>query len=170
MQSNEISDQKLIPDRRFRPEPMTAKEAIEWCKTHKHVWYQAPMHLSPIRLDLSSKLKTWKKSPERFEISATTYSGEKLVIRIDNGHLDCLRMPHDLWHHGISAVVHHVDYVGHRHQIVVSQSNGFHLQFVKLAHAITFARIQSMELTAKRGKRTRILVPAVAPISGERGF
>lgn len=157
----------MIPDRRFRPEPMTAAEAIEWLKTHRYVWYQAPMDHSPCRLFLSSKLKTWKRDASRFEVSAELPGCGRDVVRIDNEHLDRLRMPFAEWHHGITATVSHVRYVGReKRAIVLHQSNGYHLEMSSLSHAINFAKRQAMQL--KVGKR--VLVPAHAPISGERTF
>lgn len=163
----------MISDRRFRPEPMTASEAIEWLKTHRYVWYQAPMDHGPKYVRLTSKLKTWKRSPERFSVSGELNYFERFTI--DNGHLDRLRMPFELWHHGIKATLSHVKYVGRdKPTIVLHQSNGFHLEMAGVKHAINFAKRSAMELTVtswfRGNKRTRVLVPAREPISGERNF
>lgn len=161
----------MIPNRRFRPEPMTASEAIDWFKTHNYIWYHAPMDISPKKLWVESKLKLWKRDAERFAVSVELPTGwTPETLRIDNGHLDRLRLPFDLWHHGITATVSHVKYVGQPRCIVLHQSNGYHLQMSNLSHAINFAKRQAMQLTARYGKRTRILVKAHAPISGERTF
>lgn len=157
-----------ISDRRFRLANVT--EAIEWLKTHRYVWYHAPMDIGPRKVYLTSKLKLWKKSPERFAVSAELNDyNERFVI--DNDHLDRLRIPFDQWHHGITATVSHVRYQGDtKRHIVLHQSNGYHLDMSNLSHAINFARRQAMQLTARYGDRKRILVPAHAPISGERNF
>ena len=93
---------------------------------------------------------------------------------IDNEHLDRLRLPFYRWHHGISATVSHVDYIGRPHVIVLHQSNGFHLEMRNLEQAILFARRQAIQLAAERrgrdGVRRRVLVPAYPPISGELTF
>lgn len=157
----------MIPNRRFRPEPMTAIEAIEWLKSHRYTWYQAPMDHRVSPVFITSKLKLWKRSPELFSIGVET---NECKFRIDNEHLDRLRMPFPLWHHGIEAIVSHVNYVGRPRAIVLYQSNGFHLDMGSLSHAINFAKRQAMRLTVRYGKRERILVPAHAPISGERTF
>src|SRR4026208_888648 len=104
----------MIPNRRFRPEPMTAQEAIAWLESHRYIWYQAPMDHSPRRVFTTSRLKRWKRTPERFSIGVET---QECRFRIDNGHLDRLRFPFPLWHHGITATVSHVDYVGAPHKI-----------------------------------------------------
>lgn len=165
----------MIPNRRFRPEPMTTLEAIEWLKTHRYVWYQAPMDHSPRRLFTSSKVKTWKRAPERFQVSVELplefgAGNRPDILLLNEEHLDRLRMPFELWHHGVKATVSHVNYVGSPHRIVLHQSNGFHLDMNSLDHAMHFARTKHMELTVVRGKRTRVLVPACEPISGERNF
>ncbi len=168
-----MSDSTLIPNRRFRPEPMDASEAIDWFQSHNYVWYHAPMDISPRKLWTKSKLKTWKREPERFEVSVEMPIdgwGKPETLRIDNGHLDRLVMPFDLWHHGIEATVHHVDYVGKPHVIVLSQSNGYHLEMSSLRHAVNFAKRQAMRLTVRRGNKRRVLVAARPPISGERSF
>ncbi len=161
----------MIPDRRFRPESMTAQEAIAWLKAHRYVWYQAPMDHSPRKVWCTSKLKLWKRQPDRFSVGVETNAGwDNLRFRIDNDHLDRLILPFDLWHHGISATVSHVRYVGQPRAIVLHQSNGFHLSMGSLSHAVNFARRQSMQLSVRYGRRERILVAAVPPISGERTF
>jgi hypothetical protein len=165
----------VTPDRRFRPEPMTAQEAIDWLKTHRYVWYQVPMDLSPVKLHCSSKLKLWKRDASRFQVSLEMpyqfgCGNRPEVIRLDNSHLDRLRLPFPLWHHGVKATVAHVDYVGKKHVICLSQSNGYHLNMPDLRSAINHARGKAMELTARYGKRVRVLVPAREPISGERQF
>ena len=95
----------FVPDRRFRPEPMTGAEAIEWIQAHRYVWYQAPMDMSPRKVYCTSVLKTWKRDANRFSVGVevNTGCGENLRFRVDNGHLDRLRMPFTLWHHGISG-------------------------------------------------------------------
>lgn len=171
-----MPDLTYIPDRRFRPEPMTALEAVEWLKTHRYVWYQAPMDHRVSRLTCTSKLKLWKRDLTRFQVSVELPGGypRPEVFTLDNKHLDRLKMPFELWHHGISATVAHVDYVGSPHTIVLSQSNGFHLTMGSLSHAVNFARRQCMKLTVQKWRngvrRERVLVPAVDPISGERTF
>jgi len=164
---------ELIPDRRFRPEPMTALEAIEWLSTHRYVWYKAPMDYNVTRLHFkpSAKLKLWKRDAERFSIACEfSIDGRYQTLHVDNGHLDRLRLPFDKWHHGITATVSHVDYVGQRHVIVLHQSNGYHLHMSSLSHAVNFAKRKAMQLKVRYGKRERILVPAHPPISGERNF
>lgn len=163
----------MIPNRRFRPEPMTALEAIEWLSTHRYVWYHTPMDHSPVKVWCTSKLKLWKRDPQRFSVGVEgsgTMADPSLRFRIDNGHLGRLVIPFPLWHHGITATVSHVNYVGRKHVIVLHQSNGFHLEMGSLSHAINFAKRQAMRLTVRWGKRERILVPAHPPISGERRF
>lgn len=164
----------MIPNRRFRPEPMTATEAIAWLETHRYVWYQAPMDIHVTRLFVKpgAKLKRWKRSPERFSIACEfSVDGHYQTLHVDKGHLDRLRMPFALWHHGITATVSHVRYVGRpKRAIVLHQSNGFHLEMSSLDHAIHFAKRQAMQLKARYGRRERILVPAHPPISGERTF
>lgn len=179
----------MIPNRRFRHEPMTAQEAIDWLQSHSYVWYQAPMDHSPRRVSCT-RLKLWKRSPERFSVKAEVWSdGTELRFVIDNEHLDRIRMPFELWHHGIAADVQHEHvlangYVSHdskrgllkrgeailKTRVVLNQSNGFHLRFDKLAHAVSFARGKAMELTVRYGRKVRVLVAACAPISGERNF
>src|SRR5208282_5643211 len=93
----------LIPNRRFRPEPMTALEAIEWLQTHRYVWYQAPMDYQPVKLYMkpAAKLKLWKRNPERFSIACEfSVDGRYQTLHVDNDHLDRLRLPFELWHHG----------------------------------------------------------------------
>lgn len=129
------------------------------------------MDHSPSIVYCTSKLKLWKRAPERFSIGVET---QELKFRIDNDHLSRLRMPFELWHHGISATVSHVDYVGQKHVIVLHQSNGYHLHMSSLKHAINFAKRQAMQLSVRRvgrkGDRVRVLVPKYPPISGERQF
>lgn len=174
----------LIPDRRFRPEPMAAREILAWLETHDYVWYQAPGDYAVRRVLLNSKVKLWKRDPERFEVSAQWYGdvaqgGQRntrtSVFKLTNEHLGCLRMPFPLWHHGITATLTHIQYQGwDKRAIVLNQSNGFHLEMTGLKHAIAHARHSAMELTVTAWfhgkKRTRVLVPAREPISGERTF
>jgi hypothetical protein len=162
----------MVPDRRFRPEPMTGPEAIMWMRFHIYVWYQAPGMIDPQKAYLVGKLKTWVREPGRFRVKVET-AGIKFFL--DETDLAHLRLPFPLWHHGVSASLYHQQYVGHeKRSIVLRQSNGFHLQMNDVRHACNFARRASMELTVtiwRGGKRkTRVLVPAVAPISGERNF
>ncbi len=168
----------VIANRRFREEPPNAMEAIEWLKTHRYIWYQAPMDSGPRRLSLTSKLQLWKRDPKRFAVSVEssgTFADPGLRFRIDNAHLDRLRIPYEQWHHGISATLTHQQYVGStKRYLVLNQSNGYHLQMSNVKHAIAFARSSAIELSViawYRGKRlVRTLVPARAPISGERNF
>ena len=161
----------MIPDRRFRPEPMTASEAIAWLQAHRYIWYQAPMDHSPRKVHCTSALRLWTRSPGRFSggVQVLTDGGE-LRFQVNENHLDRLRMPFYRWHHGITATVSHVDYVGKPHQIVLSQSNGFHLAMASLSHAVNFAKHKAMQLTVGCGRRSRVLVPARPPISGEVNF
>ena len=162
-----------VSDRRFRP-AASVSEAIEWLKNHRYLWYQAPMDHGPSRLSLTSKLQLWKRSPLRFAVSVesvNTWANPSLRFRIDEGHLDRIRIPFDRWHHGITATLTHVRYVGRaKPAIVLNQSNGYHLEMSGVRHAVNFAKRQAMRLTVTRGNRTRILVPAHPPISGERNF
>ncbi len=168
------SPSALIPDRRFRPEPMNATEAIAWLQSHRYIWYHAPMDFAPRKLWCKSKLKLWKRSPGRFEVSVelpADFGYRPETLRIDNTHLSRLVLPFELWHHGITASVSHVKYVGHaKRSIVLHQSNGYHLEMSSLSHAINFAKRQAMQLSVHCGRRQRILVPAHPPISGERNF
>ena len=161
-----------VSDRRFRP-AASVGEVIDWLKTHRYVWYQAPMDYSPSRVSLTSKLQLWKRSPLRFAFSVesiNTWANPSLRLRIDEGHLDRIRIPFERWHHGITATLTHVRYVGRaKPAIVLNQSNGYHLE-MSVRHAINFAKHKAMRLTVTRGNRTRILVPAHPPISGERNF
>ena len=158
-----------VSDRRFRP-AASVSEAIEWLKTHRYVWYQAPMDIHVTRVSLTSKLRLWKRSPLRFAVSGELNNYNER-FRIDEGHLDRIRIPFERWHHGITATLTHVRYVGRaKPAIVLHQSNGYHLEMSGVRHAINFARRQAMRLTVTRGNRTRILVPAHPPISGERNF
>ena len=72
------------------------------------------MDHSPRKVYCTSQLKTWKSDASRFSVGVkvNTGCGENLRFRIDNEHLDRLRVPFTLWHHGITATVSHVDYVG----------------------------------------------------------
>ncbi len=164
----------LIPDRRFRPEPMTAVEAIAWLQAHRYIWVQAPFDHSPVKCYCNSKLKLWKRDATRFSVTVQSHHCATEVHTIDNGVLDRLRMPFSEWHHGISATLTHVDYIGKPRTLVLHQSNGFHLEMHSVRHAIAFAKRQAMELTVSKwfhGKlKTRTLVKACRPISGEHTF
>jgi hypothetical protein len=175
-----------LPYERFRRD-ISATEAIEWLKTHRYVWYHAPMDIAPRRLYVTSKLKLWARDKERFAVSVEHLAGyDTLRFRIDNNHLDRIRIPNERWHHGITASVYHEHELSSgtvsdatrgylrkygvidqcrqlpatitRTRVTVHQSNGYCLPFDKLSHAISFCKRQNIRLTARYGRRTRVLV------------
>lgn len=179
-----------LPYTRFRETPTTAAEAIAWLNSHRYVWYKAPMDISPRKVWLTSKVKTWKRSPGKFSVGVEVTMGfePNLRFRIDQEHLDRILIPNPLWWHGITATVGHTFHIGphsnvisersrgslRKHgswtgseyvpapilktEITVHQSNGFHLPFSKLAHAIEFCKRQNIRLTVRHGRRTRVMV------------
>ena len=71
--------------------PVTAAEFFTWIETHDFIWYHAPMDVHPSRIWLRSKIQRWKRDLDRFSVMV-----EKpglLRFRIDNSHLDRLRIP-----------------------------------------------------------------------------
>lgn len=159
-----------VESRRFNPDSPTTTQAIEWLKTHRYVWFQTDWQSGPRRLDCTSRLQLWKRG-ERFAVTVEVNDVRGYRrMRLTESDVSNLRLPFDLWHHGITATVSRVHYVGRSPAIVLHQSNGFHLEMSSLGHAINFAKRSAMQLTVKRGRRTRVLVPARAPISGEQIF
>jgi hypothetical protein len=96
-----------LPNRRFRQD-LTASEVIAYAREHKYVWYQAPMDYDTKRLYLTTAVKLWKRSPERFAFSVHCYdwNGE-YRLRFDETHLDRFRVPNPQWFHGMFATVNH---------------------------------------------------------------
>lgn len=179
-----------LPYTRFRETPTTAAEAIAWLQSHCYVWYKAPRDIAPRKVWLTSKVKTWKRSSDRFSVGVEVNQGFEptLRFRIDEGHLDRILIPNPLWWHGITATVGHTFHIGPynnvisersrgslrkygswtgteyvpapilKTEIMVHQSNGFHLPMRSLAEAIEFCKRQNIRLVAKYGRRTRVLV------------
>lgn len=186
-----------LPFTRFKQDA-TPAECIAWVKTHRYVWYHAPMDTGPRRLGFTSKVMTWQRQPDRFAVTVQYYdSGENIRFRIDNEHLDRLRIPNALWWHGITATVHHQHKLSNGFvslasrgsikqrgiridcgnlpveilstKVTVHQSNGYWLPFDKLAYAIEFCKQKNIRLTAGRGRRIKVLV-SEKPEPGERNW
>lgn len=185
-----------LPYRRFREDPATPADVLDWLKTHRYIWYKAPMDFEPRKVYLTSKVTTWKRDPARFSFGVETNAGwDNLRFRVDNDHLDRIMIPNPLWWHGITAHACHEHklssgFVSHASKgyirqtgryrsdcgpngveilstyITIHQSNGFWLTFDKLSHAINFCRRKNIRLTVGRGRRFRVLV-AERPMSGE---
>lgn len=121
-----MSNTSGLPYTRFRPEPMSTQEAIQWLQTHSYVWYKAPMDIAPRKVWLTSKLKLWKRSSRRFAVSAECSQGfeSTLRFRIDEGHLGRLLLPNALWWHGITATVGHTFHIGPYSNVISERSRG----------------------------------------------
>lgn len=126
---------------------LTVAQVLAWVATHKFIWYKAPLNISPEFVRITSQVKTWKRNPNRFEF--TIQSGD-CKYRIDEKHLDRLRLEYPEWHHGITARLETVRYVGNVNDILcLHQSNGFvhNFDLNDLDGAIRFAKSQNMTLT-----------------------
>lgn len=177
-----------LPWTRFRQCTLTVTDVVQWLKTHRWIYYQAPMDTSPRKVYATSKVKTWKRDAGRFEVSVECNQGFEptLRFRIDAGHLGRLRIPNAEWWHGLTATVQHEHVLDRgtvscdsrgslarygvldgctqvtvrivKTRIAIHQSNGYWLTFDKLSHAVTFAKRQNIRLTANWGNRTKTLV------------
>lgn len=72
---------------------VSAQDLFTWLEAHNFVWYKAPMDIHPCRVWIRSKVRRWKRSPDRFEV--TVEKPGLLKFRIDNSHLERVRIPAD---------------------------------------------------------------------------
>jgi hypothetical protein len=116
--------ENTLPYTRFK-QGASAIEIAEWVKTHRYVWYHAPMDSTPRKLYMTSQLKTWKRDGARWAVSVECHNGfqETLRFRIDETHADRIRIPHAQWWHGITARVMHEHDLGG--QLISNETRGY---------------------------------------------
>ena len=184
-----------VPNRRFKQD-ITAQDVIAWLGTHRYIYFRSVSQT--IYLRVTSKVKRWKRDPNRFAFSVEdTQAYRPCRYRITNEDLYDIRIPNAQWHHGVSATVKHAHELvcgyhsyssrGYlkrygvwdgsqtlsgeirRTYIQFVQSNGFLLDFPTLERAVAFARRENMTLVARHGERTRVLNQARPYIHTEYG-
>lgn len=105
-----------LPYTRFRQDTITGADVLAWLSTHRYIWYHAPMDIGPRKVYCTSKVKTWKRDAGRFAVTVECQDGfDTLRFRVDEAHVDRIRIPHAAWWHGITA------HACHEHKL----SNGF---------------------------------------------
>ncbi len=167
-----------LPYERFQRGASPAT-VIEWLKTHRYIYVQAPFDSSPVRCYCNSKLKLWKRDPTRFSVTVQSYHAGNEVHTIDNGVLDRICIPNPLWWHGLTATVRHYWHVGEFSNVIaygplgylvregknprqktveLHQDNGYVLPFRTLEHAVNHCKRHNIRLSVMVGRRTRVLV------------